>query len=339
MFKYVTAAALAATLTWSGSAAPARAAEPFAGKEIGIVIGYGVGGGYDAYARLLARHMGDHLPGAPTFLPQNMPGAGSLKAANYIFNVAPKDGTMIGTFAQQIAVAPLLGDAAFDARKFSWIGSISGETSICITSAKSDIKSWDDMLTKPHVFGGEGRGSDLDTLTMTLQTLFNTKTKLVTGYPGTSELLLAVERGEIDGLCGMSYSSLKSRFGQLLSEGKVRIILQAALTNAPGLDVPNVINLAKNDEQRKMLTFILAPNIMGRPYAAPPGTPAETLKILRDAFDATMADPAFLKDAASVKLDIVPITGQRVEEVVSQLYETPKDLIKKVTEVSGADAK
>ncbi len=336
MLRHTTAAAFAALLALTSL--PAAAQEPtFAGKEIAVVIGYGVGGGYDAYARLLAAHMGKYLPGNPTLPPQNMPGAGSLKAANYLYNVAPKDGTTIATFAQQIAVAPLLGDAKFDSRKFSWIGSVASEVSICITSAKSEIKSWDDMLTKPHVFGGEGRGSDLDTLTIAMQTVFGTKTKIVTGYPGTSELMLAVERGEIDGVCGMSYSSLKSRFRSLLDDKKVRIVLQAGVASAPGLDVPNLLSLAKTEEQKQLMGFIIAPNVMGRPFAAPPGIPADRLALLRKAFDATVADPTFRAEAARLQLEVTPITGQQIEATIDQLYATPKPLVEKVAEISGAD--
>jgi tripartite-type tricarboxylate transporter receptor subunit TctC len=337
MIRYIrTAVATASLLSLSVPAIAQDAAVSFAGKEINLIIGYGVGGGYDAYARLLAPHMTAHLAGNPTILPQNMPGAGSLKAANYIFSVAAKDGTAMGTFAQQIAVAPLLGDAKFDSREFGWIGSIASEVSICITSSKSQIASWDDMLTKPHVFGGEGRGSDLDTLTIAMQTLFGTKTRIVTGYPGTSELLLAVERGEIDGLCGMSYSSLKSRFKTLLDDKKIRIILQAGVHGAPDLTVPNLLDLAATPEQKQLMGFILAPNAMGRPYAAPPGLPKEVLATLRAAFDATMKDPAFLSDAARLKLDVSPISGAEIEAAIDQLYATPKDIVEKVAEISGA---
>ncbi|MCS0496553.1 tripartite tricarboxylate transporter substrate-binding protein [Ancylobacter sp. MQZ15Z-1] len=335
MHRHFTVAALAASLLALHVPA-ARAVEPAPAKEIGVIIGYGVGGGYDAYARLLSRHMGKHLPGEPVFLPQNMPGAGSLKAANYIFSVAPKDGSVMGTFAQQAAVAPLLGDAGYDSRKFSWIGSISGETTVCLTSTKSPIATWDDMLTKDHVFGGEGRGSDVDTMAIALQKLFGTKTKLVTGYPGTSEMFLAVERGEIDGLCGVSLSSVRSRFSQLLDEGKIRIILQAGLEKDPSIDVPNVMDFAKTDEQKRLLAFILGPNVMGRPYAAPPGVPPETLALLRKAFDETVKDPEFLADAAKQKLDVRPITGQRIEQLLDQLYTTPKALLDEVAEISGA---
>lgn len=336
MLKYISAAALTASLLSAVPVASAQDAAPFyAGKEIHLAIGYGVGGGYDAYARLLAAHMGNHLAGNPAILPENMPGAGSLKSANYLYSVAPKDGTAMATFAQQIAVAPLLGDAKFDSRKFSWIGSIAGEVSICITSTKSKIKSWDDMLTQEHAFGGEGRGSDVDTLTIAMQRLFGTKTRVITGYPGTSEMLLAIERGEIDGICGMSYSSLKSRFQNLLDEKKIQIVLQAALHPAPDLNVPNLLDLAKTPEQKSLIGFILGPNVMGRPYAAPPGLPKERLAELRTAFDATMKDPGFIADAAKAKLQLSPVTGQEIETVIGDLYATPKDVIEKVTEISG----
>jgi tripartite-type tricarboxylate transporter receptor subunit TctC len=327
--------AVVAAFALAGTISASRAAEDFTGKDVKVIIGYGVGGGYDAYARLLAAHMGKHLTGNPAFLPQNMPGAGSLKAANYIFNVAPKDGTVIGTFAQQSAVAPLLGDADYDAREFGWIGSISHETTVCVTSGSSSIAGWDDMLTKDHVFGGEGRGSDVDTTTIALQKLFNTRTRLVTGYPGTSEMMLALERGEIDGICGISLSSVRSRFGQLLADGKIRVILQGAIETDPTIDVPNMVSFAQTEEQKKILAFILAPNIMGRPFAAPPGLPAETLATLRAAFDAAVADPTLKEEAAKLKLEVHPISGARMEEVIAGLYDTPRDLIAEVTEISG----
>src|SRR6202030_815152 len=169
--------------------------------NVSVIIGYSVGGGYDTYARLLSRYLGDHIPGRPNVVPQNMPGAGSIKAANYIYGVAAKDGTAIATFGRTIAVAPLLAasGAAFDGTKFTWLGSISRDTSLCISSKKSAVKTWDDFLAKPSTFGGEGSGADPDVFTLLFKNVFGAKVKLVSGYPGTNDITLALERGEIDG--------------------------------------------------------------------------------------------------------------------------------------------
>ncbi|MYZ47552.1 Bug family tripartite tricarboxylate transporter substrate binding protein [Propylenella binzhouense] len=327
----------AALLAAGATSASGQGIEDFyKGRDLTVLIGYAPGGGYDAYARLLSQFMGAHLPGGPTLVPQNMPGAGSLKSATYLFGVAPKDGSVMGTFAQQLAVAPLLGDAPFDARQFTWIGSVAGEVSVCAYSTASPVKSWEDMKTIPHKVGGEGRGSDVDALSLTLKNLFGAKLEVITGYPGTTDMMLAVERGEIDGVCGISYGSLKSRFANLLDEGKVHVILQAGLKGAPDLTVPNAADLAETTEEKQIIRFILAPNVMGRPYAAPPGIPAERAEALRTAFDATMKDPDFLAKAASLRLEVSPVTGAEIAGLLEEIYATPKAVIEKAAEVSGA---
>jgi tripartite-type tricarboxylate transporter receptor subunit TctC len=311
------------------------AEELYAGKVINIVIGYGVGGGYDLNARLLGRHMGRHLPGHPAFAPQNMPGAGALKAANYIYFVAPKDGTVIGTFAQPLLLAQLIGTATYDARKFSLIGSVMKEALTCVFSARSPISSWEDMLAKEHTLGGQARGVQMDAFAATLRSLFNTRTKLVTGYNGQREIMLAIERGEVDGVCGQSYEALISVYANLLSEHKLKIVLQASRKSWPALQgIPNLFDLAATDEQKGILDLVLGATTMSRIIVAPPGVPTEKIQVLRNAFDATMKDPEFLAEARRLNLDVSPLSGAEIDKSLAEIYAAPKELIRKAVAIS-----
>src|SRR4029453_6941131 len=241
----------------------------YKGKTISMIIGDSVGGGYDTYARLLARHIGNHIPGRPTLVPQNMPGAGSVKAANFIYEAAPKDGTAIATFGRTVPVGPLIAPsgATFDGTKLGWLGSISTDTSLCITSSQSAVKTWDDFLTKPSAVGGEGAGSAPDVFALLFKNVFGAKIKLVTGYPGTNDTSLAMERGEIDGFCGISWSTLKSRHPEWIKNKSINILGQAALKKEPDLpDVPLVTDLAKNPEQGQIVKLLLVGQEMARPY-------------------------------------------------------------------------
>jgi len=324
---------LVALLLVAGSSAFARAADVadfYKGRTLSVVIGYSVGGGYDLYARLLANHMGKHIPGIPTLVPQNMPGAGSLKAANYLYEVAPKDGSTFGTFGRSLALEPLLGDAKFDGTKFSWLGSVTNDVSLCVSWATSSIKRWDDMLKTPFTFGGEGKGSDPDVFALTIKNVFGAKVKLVTGFPGTADTTLAMERGEIDGLCGLSLSTLRGRHPTWMPENKVNILVQAAVRKSPELpDVPLLIDLAQTPEQARILKLIVASQEMARPFTAPPGIPADRLTALRAAFDATMKDPDFLAEAKKIDVDVNPVSGADLDALLRELYATPKDIVAK----------
>lgn len=329
-------AALSAVLLTALLAAPTRAetvADFYKGRTISLVIGYSVGGGYDLYARLLAQHLGAHIPGNPTIVPQNLPGAGSLKAANYLYAVAPKDGSVIGTFGRGMGMAPLLGEAHYDGTRFTWLGSITSDVSLCISWKTSPIKSWHDMMTKPFTAGGEGSGSDPDVFALAIKNVFGARIKLVTGYPGTADIALAMERGEVDGLCGISYSTLTSKHAAWLTGKEIHILVQAALKKDKALpDVPLLIDDAKTAEQKQILKLILASQAMARPFAAPPGVPAERKAALRQAFDQTMRDPAFLADAQRLKLDVNPFSGQEIDALLAELYATPKAVIAKATQ-------
>ena len=281
------------------------------GKTVTLYIGYSAGGGYDLYARLLARHLGKHIPGNPNVVPENMPGAGSLKAITYLAKVAPRDGTAIGTFARGMPFYPLLFSPDFDATKLGYIGSITKDTSLCITWNTSRVKRWEDLFAGQANFGGEGKGADPDMFATLLTQEFGAKIKLVTGYPGTADMTLAMERGELDGLCGISYSTLTSAHQDWLEGKKINILVQIAVEKDPSLpDVPSLLDLSKDPKQHQVTELAAAPQEMARPFAAPPDLPPERLAALRQAFDQTMKDPDFLADAAKSGLDVNPLTGE-----------------------------
>jgi len=304
-------------------------ADFYHGKTINVIVGYTAGGGYDIYARALARHMGRHLPGGPNFIVTNITGAGSLNAANHIYNVAPKDGTAFGTFARGLAMEPLIGTAKvqFDATKFTWLGSGTNEISVCATWHTSPVKTWADALKTQFTVGGEGAGSDPDTYALMLRNVFGVKLKLVTGYHGTSDIILAIERGEVDGRCGWSWSSIKSTRAAWIAEKKLNDLIHISEQKAPELaDVPTVSAFA-NDRQRQMLRLVTSRQVMGRPFAAPPGVPEDRNQALRKAFDETLRDAAFLEEANKLKLEVNPVPGTEIDTLIAELYRTPKDIV------------
>jgi tripartite-type tricarboxylate transporter receptor subunit TctC len=324
-----------ALIAMSALPASAQTAEEFyKGKTINIVIGFSVGGGYDLYARHLARYIGKHIPGNPTVVPQNMPGAGSLKAANYIFTAAPKDGTYFGTFARTTGINPLLDSGAkFDSRQFAWLGSVTDDVSTCVTWHTAAVKNWKDFISKPSTLGGQGPSSEPDMFARLFKNVFDAPIKLVPGYPGTNEISLAMERGEVEGLCGLSWSTIKTRHAQLLKEKKMNIIVQASFKKVPELaDVPLAMEETKDKEKLQILKLILAAQQMARPFAAPPGIPADRKAILVKAFNDTMKDPEYLADAKRLDLDVNPVSGKELDDLLAELYETPKDVVKKAGE-------
>ncbi len=301
------------------------------GRTLTLVISYSVGGGYDLYGRVLARYLGRHIPGHPTVVPENMPGAGGLRASNYLYAAAPKDGSMIGTFSRSIPTMPLVTpNLNFDGRKFSWIGSMSGDTSLCLTGSKSPVKTWRDMLTTPVVMGGQFAAADSDIYAHLYNNVLGTKIKLVSGYPGTNDITLAMERGEVDGICGLSWGTLKVAHPEWIKDKSVNILLQAALKKDPELtDVPLALDLIDDPEKKQILYVHFAPQAIGRPFAAPPGIPGDRKAALNKAFDETMKDPDLLAEAAKEKMDIGPMTGHDIDVLLGQLYALPTDVIAK----------
>jgi tripartite-type tricarboxylate transporter receptor subunit TctC len=304
-------------------------ADFYHGKTITIIVGYSAGGGYDLYARAISRHMGKHLPGSPNFIVQNITGAGSLNAANNIYNVAPKDGTVFGTFARGLFIEPLIGTAKvkFEAAKFTWLGSGTNEVSLCATWHTSPVKTWADALKTTFTVGGEGAGSDPDTYSALIRNVFGAKLKLVTGYHGTSDIILAIERGEVDGRCGWSWSSIKSTRGAWIAEKKLNFIAFMSEQKADELrNIPGISEFA-NERQKKVLKLVTSRQVMGRPFAAPPGVPEDRKQALRAAFDATMKDKAFLDEAHKLKLEVNPVSGAEVDRLIAELYRSPKDIV------------
>jgi len=323
----------AMALAFTGAlVAPALGADFYRGKTLKLLIGYSAGGGYDLYARTLAKHLSQHIPGNPTVVPLNMEGAGSLRAANYLYNVAPKDGTVIGTFSRSVAIAPLISAASFDAQKFTWLGSITKDVSVCVTWNSSAIKTWDDIMSRQFVAGGEAAGSDPNIFALMYKNVFGANVKLVSGYPGTNDITLAMERGEVDGLCGISWSTIRSRHADWLSQKKINIPVQAAMQKDPDLpNVPLALDLIKGEEQAQILKLFLATQVLARPFAAPPDLPTDRKEILRKGFDETMNDPDFRAEAERLTLDVNPISGPSIERLLEEIYATPKDVVAKAT--------
>jgi tripartite-type tricarboxylate transporter receptor subunit TctC len=326
-----------AVATIAASPAVAAEADFYAGKAIQLLIGFSAGGGYDAYGRLLARHMGRHIPGNPRLIAQNMPGAGSLKAVNYLYNVAPRDGTAFAGFAPGVVVEPLLGRSEgtqFDAPSFTWLGSISREVSVCAFIKAAGIRTWQDMQTKPYVIGASGGGAESDVFPNVLRKLFNLPLKIVTGYPGGTEIILAMERHEVDGRCGWSWTSLLSRSKALLDTRQIDLTLQIGLAKDKALpDVPLVMDLTDDALKKAALKLIVSRQTIARPFAAPPGVPAERARLLRAAFDATMQDAEFLDDARRLNLDVDPVGGAEVETLLKEIYASPREVVKLATEL------
>ena len=327
---------LTAAIVLSTTAAHAQSVEDFyKGKTVSLVIGFSVGGGYDLYARHLARHIGKHIPGNPTVLPQNMSGAGSLRAANFIYTAAPKDGTAFGTFSRTTGINPLLeSGATFDGTKFTWLGSVTDDVSTCVTWHTSPVKTWKDFIAKPVTLGGQGPSSEPDIFARLYKNVFGAPIKLVAGYPGTNEISLAMERGEVEGLCGLSWSTIKGRHAAWLRDKKINILVQAAFKKEPemGPDVPLIMEQTKDTEKLQILKLILAAQEMARPFAAPPGIPADRKAALIAAFNATMKDPDYLAEAKKLNMDVNPVTAAALDKLLAELYATPKDVVKKASE-------
>jgi tripartite-type tricarboxylate transporter receptor subunit TctC len=307
----------------------------YTGKRVNLVIGYGTGGGYDVYARLLARFISEHIPGKPTIVPQNMPGAGSRGAANWLYNVAPKDGTYIAVLSQTTPTDQALGQPGvqFDARRFNWLGNMVVVNNILFVSAATGVRTLDDAKTKPLSIGSTGASSPSVLYPQVSNNLLGTRFKIVSGYPGGGDINLAVERGEVDGRGSDSWASLKANNPGWLSEHKVNILFQIGPRREPDLsDVPLWKELAQNDQQRQMLTVLSGDMAVGRPLLTAPGVPAERVKALRQAFDETFKDPRFIEAAAQAKMYLNPIPGEELQQIVGEILSPAPDVIASIKE-------
>ena len=266
------------------------------------------------------------FPARPKMIPQNMTGAGSLRAANYLYSVAPKDGSVIGTFARTLPLAPLLSKADYDSQAIYVARQPFPGRTVCFSWHQSSIKTWSDFISVPSTFGGEGPGAEPDIYALLFKNVFNAKLKLVSGYHGTKDLFLALERQEIDGLCGISWGTLVSLYPTWLSEKKINIIVQAGLRTIPELDsTPSASGLAAGPEQRQILKMIFVSLAMARPFAAPPGIPADRQAALVSAFEKMAGDPEFLKEAEKLNLNVELVRSTTIDALLAEAYATPSE--------------
>jgi tripartite-type tricarboxylate transporter receptor subunit TctC len=328
-------AAVMAALVVINAATAQTPAGVFAGKTVTMIIGFGPGGGYDLWARVVARHIGKHLPGNPTVAPQNMEGAGSYRAANFIYTVAPKDGTTMAAIARDAALGPLTGapGALFDATKFSWVGTPAIETNVCIAYHTASVKTAHDLTEKELVVGDTGPGTGTRSYPKALNDILGMKFRIVGGYPSSADVFLAMERGEVQGICE-SLDSVKIRRPDWIPSGTVSVLFQGGTEPNPELkNAPFVVDLAQKPDDKQAIEFLYAGQGIGRPFIAPPNLPTDRLKMLRDAFDATMKDPEFIAESGLRKLTLDPEDGEHLEALIKKTYATPKPIIDRVAKL------
>jgi len=321
------------------SVSVARAADFYAGKKVDFVIGSDAGGGYDIYARNIGKHLVRFLPGNPTIVLRNMPGAGSGTAAATLFRVSAKDGTVIGAIFPGVIVGPLLEDRAqnlFDPNKFEYLATADSGVRVCITGANSKVKTFEDAQKQKTVIGASAAGGSTRDYAAFHKNAAGAQFDIVSGYKGTADILLAMERGEVDGLCGLDWTSLKSQRPDWLRDKTDNILVQDGIETEHELDalgVPSIWKFIAKESDKAPVELIVSQQVFGRPYVAPPGVPAEQVKMLRDAFEAVMKDEAFLADAKQGRLDIAPLRGEKVQEVVAKLYAAPKDVVQRAKQL------
>ena len=331
-------AALASFVMLAAGSCLAQTAPAFyAGKTVRLIVGYPPGSTFDTYSRALIRHIGRHTPGNPTWIVQNMPGAGSLTATNYMANIAPKDGTVLAMPNPVNLVEPLLNppNARFDSRKFTWIGSMNSEISACAFWTDK-VKTHDDMQKKQVTIGTTGSAAGSTLFAHVLVATMKYDFKLVAGYPGLNEVRLAALQGEVDGHCGLLVSSLKTDHWDEYKKGNIHVPLQMALKKHPEIvDVPNVFDMVKSPEDKQVLLLAFGPWNFGRPVMAPEGIPEDQAKILRKAFMDTVTDPVFLEETRKINLEIQPLGPEEISKLLSQLFETPPAIIERTRKIIG----
>jgi tripartite-type tricarboxylate transporter receptor subunit TctC len=314
---------------------PSSAQSPagyFAGKQVKMIVGLGTGGGYDLWARMVARHIGRHLPGNPNVIAQNMEGAGSFRAASYMYSQAPKDGTVMALIARDASLGPITANpgAQFDPTKFSWLGTTATETNVCIAHKNAPVKTVQDLLTTEVTVGDNGAGTGTGNYPKALNQLLGLKFKIVRGYVSSADVVLAMERGEVDGYCE-SLESVYSKRPDWIPSKTVNVLFQGGVRPNPEIkDVPFINDLAKTEDDRRAIEFLYAGQGIGRPFFAPPGLPTDVLTMLREGFDATMKDPEFVAEAKQRKLTLAPENGQYMQDLIDRIYATPKPIVERV---------
>ena len=313
-----------------GSAAAQPAADFYKGKQIDMFIGTPAGGGYDQYGRLLGRHMSRYIPGHPTFVYRNMPAGGGRQAMNHVYNVAPADGTAIGITLRNIAFDPLYGETAtmIDALKLVWLGSLNNEIPVCVAWHTSPFRTVDDIRNAEMAMGSSGLTASDTIHAKLINRIAGTKIRLIHGYNGSNGVHIAMERGEVQGRCGLGWDSIVSRYPHWLKDNQIAVLAQFGLSKHPDLPkVTSIVDLARTMEDRQLVELLLAQLQMGRPFFAPPGVPADRVHILRRALDATTKDEAFLADVEKQKVELFHMKGEDVEALVRRIYATPADVV------------
>ena len=328
-----------------GHGSPASAetvADFFHGQTLSIIVGSEPGGGYDAYARPVSRHLGRLIPGQPNVTVKYMPGAASIVAANYLYASGSRDGLTIGAIQRQIPFEPLRGNEAvrYDPFRMDWLGSVTAETAVFMVWKSAPHKTARDLLTMPLIAASLGTGTDGEVETLAMNRLLGAPIKLISGYRGTPDALLALERGEVQGIHGISWSYVKTKKAEWLRDGTIRLLLQSGLKPHPDLpDLPSLTDLATTDETRLVWDLILAPKVMSRPFVLPPDVPADRAAALHAAFEALMKDPQFLAEMEQLQLEVIPTSGAEITALMKRLYAAPPVVVAKMRAAIAVETK
>lgn len=329
-------AAASQILALQGSAGYAETPDEAAfynGRSVSIVVSTAPGGPYDLYARALSRHLRSHLPGTPNVIVQNMPGAGGLQAANYLYASAPADGTTIGMLISSVPFAPILGTAAarFDARRFHWLGSMNKEGSVCVTWSSTPAKTFDDLLLREVLVGNTGQGSAMELYPLLLNKVLGTRLKVVSGYRNGTDVYLAMERGEVEGRCGVDFSGLRSTKPAWIEGKTFQVVVQTSLepSDDPYVkDAPMALDLAKSDFDRDVMKLLFARDILDKPFLMPPNTPAKRVETMQRSFEKALESPALKADLTASQLQLIPVSGSRVKQIIKEAYESSPEVRK-----------
>lgn len=334
--------ALLAALGTGQARAEDSVANFYRGKNVQMIVGSSAGGGYDLYGRLVARHIGKYIPGNPTLVTSNMAGAASIVATQHIAIAAPKDGTVIGAVFPGAITEPLLGDKGkvkYDARKLSYIGSANNELYVCIVRADAGVKSFDEFLKGGILIGASAAGGSTRDFPMLLKSVLDANFKIVSGYPGSTEILLAMEKGEVQGTCGVGWSTISVQRAQWLREGFIKVMAQEGMRSQAELDkqgVPLAYSYAKTQAQQQVMQLLYEPLTFGRPFVAAPEVPADRLQALRKAFMQAMNDPDLRAEAERLKLDVTPASGEEVTAIVNRMFDLPAQAVEAARAAIGS---
>jgi tripartite-type tricarboxylate transporter receptor subunit TctC len=328
-------------LATSGQAGDDELASFYRGRSVNLIIGSAPGGGYDLYGRMIARVIGKYIPGQPLVVPSNMPGAASNVAAAYVYNVAPKDGTVLGALYMGAVVDPLFSDQrpTHDPTQFNYIGNANADVYVCLVRADAPVKTFEDLFSKELIVGGSAIGASTHDFPALLNAVLGTKFKIVAGYPGTREISFAIDKNEVQGGCGNTWSSISSSQREWFTSGKVKVLAQEDAKGYPMLNeqhIPRTLDFAKTDEQRQILELYYSQTAFGRPYVMAPHVESAKVNAMRKAFMASMQDPDLRAEAEKIRVDVIPIAGDVLQNLVKKIYATPQSVIDKVRQALAA---